>query len=413
MAVKWKHKFTATHQPGMKNQYPYTEAHISDSTTLPVVTYWVWHVQKQKKVRKRIILRGRSTEDKLREGRQLVKDLNKLLADGWHIDEGNEATATEIQQAVSPVLPPPDTNNTLPKTISLGDAYTYYSRAKGRDLRDDTTMPLYDGYIAQLQKWLRTQQDRSWLLRELTPTLAHQFLDQAPQGGRYRNNMRGFLKSFYRFFIKREILTKNPFEDVENARVDDSDDHRPFTREQATQIREAILADGDAQLWLFIEFAYFLFIRPGKELRLLRVGDIGQDKVKVISGHGKNRKTGYVDIPRALEASIQRARLRDYPPHYYVFTINQKPGLTPVGINYFYKRHVKYLKALDLFGFDYDVYSWKPTGVIALYEHTRDLVRVQRHCRHSTPDQTYTYLRKYGIVFAGMDLTDFPAVWDT
>lgn len=36
----------------------------------------------------------------------------------------------------------------------------------------------------------------------------------------------------------------------------------------------------------------------------------------------------------------------------------------------------------------------------------------QRHCRHSTPDQTYTYLRKAGLVFDGQDMSNFFAIWD-
>ncbi|QHV97904.1 hypothetical protein [Spirosoma endbachense] len=48
---------------------------------------------------------------------------------------------------------------------------------------------------------------------------------------------------------------------------------------------------------------------------------------------------------------------------------------------------------------------------MTLYKTTKDILRVQRHCQHSTPDQTYTYLRKHGMLFEGMDTTDFPAIW--
>lgn len=122
-------------------------------------------------------------------------------------------------------------------------------------------------------------------------------------------------------------------------------------------------------------------------------------------------RIGYVAISIALEKVIEHYKLRSYRPTHYVFSINGHPVPEPVGISYFYKRHVKIIRDLDLFEHDYDLYSWKPTGAVALYRQSKDILRVQKHCRHSSPDQTYTYLRKYSKVFKGVDLTDVSANW--
>ncbi|WP_185155592.1 tyrosine-type recombinase/integrase [Rudanella paleaurantiibacter] len=398
----------------MKAEYPYTPARIVDSDE-PYVVYYIWHVQREKKIRKRISLVGTTRESKLEDGAKIVKEINTLLKKGWHASDEDYATEQEIAQAIGEPVRKPD----KPEAISFMEAYSLYRQVKAKDLREDTTITLYDSYIKHFERFLRQReniedplQTPKIKLHEITQPIANAFFDQSHQGGRYRNNMLGFFRSLFKFLINRELTLKNPFLNIETVPVDESDDHRPFTQAQAQEIRDLILKKGDDQLWLFIQFAYFLFIRPGKELRLLQIGDILENQVRVISGNGKNRKTGYVDIPRALEQTITELKLRDYPPHYYLFTVNKKPGHKPVGKNYFYKRHVEIMKELELFGFDYDLYSWKPTGAIVLYRHTKDLLRVQRHCRHSTPDQTYTYLRKYGEVFVGTDLTDFPALWE-
>lgn len=301
--------------------------------------------------------------------------------------------------------------------MTVHEAYQYYKRVKQKDLRGSTT-DLYDSYMIQLNQFLLKQEqaptDRQharFKLSSVTAIVANQFFDQSRQGGRYRNNMLGYLKSFYTFFIDRELVDRNPFGKLKSVPVDESEDHKLFTAEQASALQEDMLSSKDEQLWLFCQFAYFLFVRPGQELRLLKVGDNLDKQVRISSGNGKNRRTGYVDIPKVLEQSIQHYNLRDYPRHHYVFTADQKPGPQAVGINYFYKRHVRYMKSHGLFGHDYDLYSWKPTGAITLYQHTKDLLRVQRHCRHSSPDQTFTYLRKHGLVFAGQNPTDFPAIW--
>ncbi|MCC5613363.1 hypothetical protein LC612_43480, partial [Nostoc sp. CHAB 5834] len=280
-----------------------------------------------------------------------------------------------------------------------------------KKFRDNT-----EGLNEYYYKFLRTfLTEKGWIdrpLKDLPKPLMFEFFDTLSVGGRLHNNMLGFWKGFFTFFIEREMLTRNVCTGIKKVKVDASEDHRPFDGPQAQEIRKAILATGDEQLWLFCQFIYFLFLRPGEELRYLKVGDIMADQVRVTSSTAKNAKTGFVDIPAALEKLIQQYRLREYKHTDYVFTEHHHPGPKHVGVNYFYKRHVKIMKALNLFGQDYDLYSWKPTGAIVLYRATKDIMLVQRHCRHSTPNQTYTYLRKYGLVFEGQRVVDFPELWD-
>ncbi len=58
----------------------------------------------------------------------------------------------------------------------------------------------------------------------------------------------------------------------------------------------------------------------------------------------------------------------------------------------------------------YDLYGWKHTGVIALYQATKDVKLIQRQCRHSSLDQTDKYLRDLGLFLNDEQLSDFPAL---
>jgi integrase len=388
---------------GNKNEFSYTPARLVESETEPYVVYYIWHVQKKQRVRKRVKLIGATPEAKRKDAAEVIKEINRGLRDGWHIDETAPPEPKEEPKMVQLVAEP---------VLTFVVAATIYKQVKSRELREDTTMGLYDLYLRHFTDFLKTKKQEQIRLKDIKPKLAFEFFDSVKTGGRFYNNMLGFYKSFATFFIDREDLQANPFSKLKNVRVDESDDHRPFNADQTKELRAAIVDSGNDQLWLFCQFIYFLFLRPGKELRYLRVGDILEKRVKVVSGTAKNRKTGYVDIPAALEVAIQKHRLRNYRPTDYVFTINGHPGPEPVGVNYFYKRHRAVLETLNLFGLDYDLYSWKPTGAVALYRATKDILLVQRHCRHSTPDQTYTYLRKAGLVFEGQDMSNFPAIWD-
>ncbi len=384
-------------KPGSKNEFPYTPARLVDSSIDPYVICYIWDAQQKKKVRKRVSLEGRTADEKRKQAKAIIQEINRRLKDGWHIDED----LPEPVEVPEPVVPT--------KAFTFEDAVTYFTATK--KYRENTGT-LNEHYYRHLRAFLK---EEGWLqrpLKDLPKPLMFKFFDTVAVGGRFHNNMLGFWKGFFSFFVKREMLVRNPCADIDKVKVDASEDHRPFNAQQAKDIREAILATGDEQLWLFCQFIYFLFLRPGEELRLLKVGDLLADQVRISSSTAKNAKTGFVDIPPALEKLIQHYRLREYKPTDYVFTALRHPGPKHVGVNYFYKGHRKIMEQLGLFGHDYDLYSWKPTGAVVLYRAVKDIMLVQRHCRHSTPNQTYTYLRKMGLVFEGQRVTEFPELWE-
>ena len=387
-------------KPGNKKEFPFTPARFVDSSIDPYVVCYIWDAQKKKSVRKRVSLRGDTVEEKRKDAVQLIKEINQKLKDGWHIDEQLPAPAPE-----------PETVVPVAKALTFEQAVAYYKTTKAVEFKGNTE-ELNDHYFRHLRKFLVSKGKSEIALKDVSVPIMFEFFDTTTVGARFRNNMLGFFKSFFTFYISRELLGKSPCAAIKNVRVDASEDHRPFNAQQAKDIRAAILDNGDEQLWLFCAFIYFLFVRPGEELRLMKVGDILTDQIRVTSGNAKNRKTGFIDIPPGLEQLIKQHRLRYYSPTDYVFTIAGHPGPVHLGENYIYKRHRKIMENLGLFGHDYDVYSWKPTGAIVLYKATKDIMLVQRHCRHSTPDQTYTYLRKQGLVFEGKRVSEFPELWE-
>ncbi|RIV19837.1 hypothetical protein DYU11_23205 [Fibrisoma montanum] len=84
-----------------------------------------------------------------------------------------------------------------------------------------------------------------------------------------------------------------------------------------------------------------------------------------------------------LEQLIQQQGVRNYPGHYYVFSAGGTPGPTMVGNKYFYRRHVKVMEKLNLVGPGHDIYSWKHTGAVALWNATKDIELIRAQARHS------------------------------
>jgi integrase len=215
---------------------------------------------------------------------------------------------------------------------------------------------------------------------------------------------------FFNFLMRRKIVKENPFTEMESLpieigkRVAFSDTDRALIKTYLTE------TNPNPQLWLYLAIMYYTFLRPGEEVRNLKIADIGEHYIRVRSDDAKNRKTQYVQISRGLEELIQEYKLRDYDPELYIFTLKGRPGLKCPGDRWFYLQHAKVLDALNLKNKNYSQYSWKDTGVIALYRATKDIKLIQRMCRHSSLEQTDKYLKSLGMFLESEILESFPVL---
>jgi len=77
----------------------------------------------------------------------------------------------------------------------------------------------------------------------------------------------------------------------------------------------------DPQLWLFCATMYYTGLRPGKELRLLRVGDLYFDTKRILVNgeHAKNGIQQYILLPDALAVLMRDYGLHTVDPSYYVW----------------------------------------------------------------------------------------------
>ncbi len=153
---------------------------------------------------------------------------------------------------------------------------------------------------------------------------------------------------------------------------------------------------------------YYCFIRSGEELRLLRVGDLLAETVRVPGGRAKNRKAEHIALPPQMRAILDGLGLRAYPPTDYVFTRERRPGAEPVGPNYFARKYAPVLRAVGLNGQNLSIYSYKHIGAINLYLASRDIELVRRHCRHAHAGITAPYLRALGAIHDGGRLDIMP-----
>lgn len=159
-------------------------------------------------------------------------------------------------------------------------------------------------------------------------------------------------------------------------------------------LKQAILPR-QPYLWLACELEYYCALRPGHEIRLLRVGDV--DRVhKVITVQAtvaKNKRTEKVDVPSPVLELMEKLNVFQYDRNLYIFTKNGFPGEKPLAEHYLARRYSMFRDSLGIPA-DRHFYSWKHTGAVSAADNGMSIYDLKDHLRHKSIATTEQYLRK-------------------
>jgi integrase len=256
-------------------------------------------------------------------------------------------------------------------------------------------------------KYIRVQEPSVLYMDEVTKQVALRFIESLYcEGlkGRSINNLKDILSIlFNRWIANQHEHHTNPFKGIASAKVE-AGKNIAFSDPERNRLWD-YLYEKDQPLRIFTRFIFFTYIRPLELLRL-QVGDfnLSQGEIILPGAKTKNRKQQSVVIPQVFYPEVIAMGLDKLPADWYIFGRDLIPGELPYGRNAVTSRHSVALKALK-FSTSHTLYSWKHTGVVAAYRAGIDLYAIMRQLRHSSLDQTATYLKSLGLVrnteFAG------------
>lgn len=182
----------------------------------------------------------------------------------------------------------------------------------------------------------------------------------------------------------------------------DSGKNTAYSEHEEKIFKESV-KKSDFNFYLATRFVKYCFLRRS-ELSLVQVKHINwQNKTIVIpSENSKSRIQDSVTIPKTLEKYIIKSGILEMEPETYIFGNGRrgdfKPGLNKMKrVDNFSDMQRKYNKELGIKP-EATFYSWKHTGVVELYNLTKDIHVVMRQCRHSDIKMTMIYLRSLGCV---------------
>ncbi|MBB3842184.1 integrase [Runella defluvii] len=362
------------------------------------VCFYIFDEIKKKLVRKRLVISGKTLQEREQKADKFISGINELLESGAVINPKKAAEST-----VKPLE--------IKANISIISAIEHFLKRKEITLKP-RSHETYRSNANTFIEFLKEYNLEAIQLKNFTNEYAHGFSDwlvmEKKLSNKSHNKMKGFCSALFNEFINREVITNNPFKRIQKLRVKQGK-HRVFSPAQISEFRQLCEEAKDDAMWFFVCFIYYTFSRPHQEARMMRIEDIGAKTIRVSELNAKSSRVRHIQIPPPLEAMIEERGIRNYPPHFYVFSYG-KPGNTLVGEAYWYERHKRYIKQMGLYKEGYDLYGWKHTGVTALYRATKDLKLVQEQCGHTDIKQTVEYLRDLGVFYYEGQIEKFPPI---
>lgn len=201
------------------------------------------------------------------------------------------------------------------------------------------------------------------------------------------------ISQLYHWMIKKQILNYSPVSDLPSGRQKTDHSAQPMTKDDAKSLLDYIKNE-DSQVYLFCAMIFYCAIRPGTELRLLKVKDINffTNTITIRIENGKTGE-GIINMPPKIVKILKSFKVSTYNREYYLFGKDGKPGEDCWGKNHF---RLEFNKHRDALGYpsEYKLYSWKCTGAILFAMSGAPLPAIRDHCRHKSTAYTDIYLSK-------------------
>lgn len=266
------------------------------------------------------------------------------------------------------------------------------------EIRQQVNNKTYQNYQSKLRAFsafLDKNRLSDLAVRNITRTHIVSFSTQLSESGLSRLTIKKYIQIIHSYFdyeLLKGNVEYNPAEKIPPAGKIIDMAAVPFHTDERKRLREAIEPE-DPQLWLACEIQFYCAIRPGTEMRLMRIGwiDFSRKKIKVPVDESKSNRVDLVDIPAFLFEKMKY--LQTYSKNLYVFGKFGRPGTQPLGKNTMRNRFNRYREALGISA-DRKYYSWKHTGAIQLLDNGLQPIDLQGHLRHRSFATTEVYIKK-------------------
>ncbi len=238
--------------------------------------------------------------------------------------------------------------------------------------------------------------------KDLTKEHVQSYIDfmvikQSLTGKTVQNRLAG-IRAIFSHLRDRGYIEQNVFQDkYDKPKVQKTKKNMAFSSSQIERIKDYAIVH-DPATWVLCQIIYYTYLRPIETTRLqLKHILLDQKRIFVPGSISKNRTDAHIIIPDPLYKIFRDMNFGNLNQDLYLLGKDGVPSPEPSGRDLYSKRHKKILNKLN-FSSDYTFYSWKHTGVVNAYKNGVDIKSIQLQCRHSSIEQTDTYLKSLGFI---------------
>ncbi|MDR3188434.1 MAG: tyrosine-type recombinase/integrase [Prevotellaceae bacterium] len=357
-----------------------------------------------------------TAEERTQAAQKIINTLNELLNNGWTIFSDTSRCVYEDQTQYAHEA------TVFKRSVEGNATYAYWcsryiaEAVMQSGLKADSTKD-YRSKCRVFAHWLQAMRyDRLDITAIGNDKLVAFFTylrDTRNAAVRTYRSYRDVLSACFEFIRKNNGILANPVHSLPvNRNVKDMGAER--IRRDDLEMLMGELDKVDRQLALACRFEYYCGLRPGYELRLLKVGDIdfrrGYSKVRVALENAKTSRRREVAIPDVfLDYLLREWQLDACDRNMYIFGKSGAPGREHLGKNNLRFRFVRIRKKLGL-PVEYKLYSMKHTGATTLAELGEPIINIRDHLGHTSIQTTEHYLKRHGVNEALHIRSNFPSI---
>lgn len=338
----------------------------------------------------------RDVDERRKLGDEICREIEQKLKVGWSPFDDNSKVIYEDQIGYDKITRIYGKRRAENKTIRYyGSKYIEYITPT---IDPEGTLPTYQSKIRIFCMWIDSRGKGDDCVTTITNETIIEFfkwlIDDQKRAKKTIGTYRQVLQNMFEWLIKQRVFLSNPVHDIPTTININDQSPSPIHNDDISVFKEAM--SGDEQLWLAAQFQFYCALRPGKELRLLKIKniDFGRGLITVNRTQAKTRVTRTVVIPDIFLTKLKNEyNLQGYDKEYYVFGKDKMPGPENLGKNNLRFRFNKIRKELGM-PLEYKFYSWKHTGGVAASLAGVPDKHIQMQMGHTSLATTEKYLRK-------------------
>lgn len=343
-----------------------------DLTKRWYVEYFYLHPETKKFVRFKEFISSRlgTRGGRKHRGQELITAINNRLQSGYNPFSAQEKRFSTVAEALDFILG-------LKQSSCRLRTYTSYK-----------------SLVKKLKLWLDASGHRGLHIKDFTPMMAQQFIDDSKRlyklANRTHNDYVVHVRGFFKMLKKRQWIYLNPFEDIEKLPATEPDIISFTPQELALMVETLPL--WDYNLYAAACMIFYGFLRP-QELVGLTVGHLllRQNLILVPGYVSKNKKSETIQIPPGLRPVLENLDL-NYPQSDFLFSRGLNRGSKAIAPTRMAEAWREYA---DQVGIDKNMYALKHTGNGMAIDAGVNLRDLQLHNRHHSLDMTQRYADRF------------------